>query len=71
MNKNNTPNAGGKASSINTEKELWTTEDVMRFFDKGRTTIYHWRKKGYLRDRVIEGSVYFKRTDVIQLIESL
>lgn len=61
----------GEAARTHYEKELWSTEDVMRFFDKGRTTIYNWRKKGYLRDRIIEGSVYFKRTDVMALVDKL
>jgi len=71
MNTNENLNVQGKALYNQNEKDLWTTEDVMRFFDKGRTTIYNWRKKGYLRERIIEGSVYFKRTDVLALVERL
>lgn len=71
MNMNESKIIQGKAVNNREEKELWTTEDVMRFFDKGRTTIYNWRKKGYLRERIIEGSVYFKRTDVLALVERL
>ena len=71
MNTNENMNVQGQALYNQNEKDLWTTEDVMRFFDKGRTTIYNWRKKGYLRDRIIEGSVYFKRTDVMALVDKL
>ena len=30
------------------DKAVWDIQDIMRHFGKSHTTVWHWRKKGYL-----------------------
>ena len=30
------------------DKPVWDIRDIMRHFGKSHTTVWHWRKKGYL-----------------------
>ena len=44
--------------------ELMTIDDVAKFFKKHKDTIENWTKKGFLTKYGIEGSVYYKRSEV-------
>lgn len=49
---------------MTTNNELWTTEEVAKYFKKHKDTIENWSKKKYLTKWVIGGAVYYKRFEV-------
>lgn len=47
------------------EDEFITITEVMKLLGKSRTTINNWRKEGFLKEHVINSSVYFKKSEVL------
>lgn len=55
-----------KIQSISTsEDEFIKIPEVMKLLGKSRTTINNWRKEGFLKEHVINSSVYFKKSEVL------
>tara|TARA_R110002020_G_scaffold385791_2_gene596685 strand:- start:345 stop:656 length:312 start_codon:yes stop_codon:yes gene_type:complete len=58
-----------KLSTISTpstpEEEFINIPEVMKLLGKSRTTINNWRKEGFLKEHLINSSVYFKKSEVM------
>ncbi len=50
-------------------KKLYTMAQVIKIFMTSRPTIYAWIKKGLLHPVTIGGRVYFRPSDIDQLID--
>lgn len=48
-----------------TEDEFIEITEVMKLLGKSRTTINNWRKEGFLKEHIINSSVYFKKSEVL------
>ena len=48
--------------------QLLTTADVCRRLRISKTTLYYWRKKGFVRAVILGGSVRFREKDIDRLI---
>lgn len=59
-----------KAAIASTLPELFTTEEAMRYLNKSRSTINRWAECGYLQKQKIYGSVFYRREDILKVMES-
>lgn len=48
-----------------TEDEFIEITEVMKLLGKSRSTINNWRREGFLKEHVINRSVYFKKSEVL------
>jgi predicted DNA-binding transcriptional regulator AlpA len=48
-----------------TEEEFIKIPEVMKLLGKSRSTINNWRKEGFLTEHIINSSVYFKKSEVL------
>ncbi len=46
-------------------EEFIKIPEVMKLLGKSRTTINSWRKEGFLKEHIINSSVYFKKSEVL------
>ncbi len=53
------------------EYDLINTKDIMKIFNVARTTVVLWRKQGILKAYGIGRKVYFKKTEVEQVLISI
>lgn len=47
------------------EEEFIKIPEVMKLLGRSRTTINNWRKEGFINEHVINRSVYFKKSEVL------
>ncbi|MEB2774550.1 helix-turn-helix domain-containing protein [Algoriphagus sp. D3-2-R+10] len=47
------------------EDEFIKIPEVMKLLGRSRTTINNWRKEGFLKEHMINSSVYFKKSEVL------
>ena len=52
-------------NSKTSDDEFIKIPEVMKLLGKSRTTINNWRKEGFLKEHVINSSVYFKKSEVL------
>ena len=52
------------------EKGVWDLQDIMKYFGKSSTTVWHWRKKGYLPKPTFQmgQGPYWNSVEVIEFI---
>jgi excisionase family DNA binding protein len=49
--------------------ELWTIDDVTRYFSCAKTTVYAWRKKGLIKTKKVGNKTYFKKSEIQKLMK--
>ncbi|MEB2786206.1 helix-turn-helix domain-containing protein [Algoriphagus persicinus] len=47
------------------EEEFIKIPEVMKLLGRSRNTINSWRKEGFLKEHIINSSVYFKKSEVL------
>ena len=51
------------------DDDLMTIEQVCRFFQKNKSTIWRWTKEGLISGSKISGTVYYKKSELYKLID--
>ena len=52
------------------EEELLKLKEVMALLKVGRSTVFSWKKQNIIKSRTISGTLYFKKSDIIKLINA-
>ncbi len=52
-------------SQAEPKEEFIKIPEVMKLLGRSRTTINNWRKEGFLIEHMINSSVYFKKSEVL------